>query len=266
MTTSHDIFTFEGSPLIIIAEDIPMNMTLVVSMLKKMVPSAEIVEATNGRQVVEITRKIKADLILMDIQMPEMDGLEATQLIREMETSLQVKNPVPIVALTAGVLHEQKGICLKAGMNDFLAKPVEIASMASILSACLPHLMKTTEEKSRSANQHTNPDDHFDLKGLAERTGVEEGILQPLAINAAKSLSSHVSALNEAIEMNDTNKIKQLAHTIKGVSLNLSFTRLAKIARQMELDIQNQEIAAPHLTQLFSNLKEEVRIVQEILC
>jgi PAS domain S-box-containing protein len=261
---SHDHFTFDGSPLIIIAEDVPMNMTLVVSMLRKLIPSAEIVEAINGRQVVEIAKKIKADLILMDIQMPEMDGLEATKLIREMEKSMQVKQAVPIVALTAGVLSEQRDTCLKAGMNDFLAKPVENASMTRILSAFLPHLMKTTEKKSQSANQHTNPDEHFDLKGLADRTGVEEAILQTLAKNAARSLSAHQSALNEAIVLNDADKIKQLAHTIKGVSLNLSFTRLAKMARQMELDIQNEKTVTPHLTQLFSNLQEEIRVVQKV--
>ena len=254
---------FESSPLIVVAEDVDLNMVLIVSILKQLVPEAEIVEATNGRQVLEIVEKIRPDLILMDIQMPVMDGLEATQRIRELEASIDAKVPVPIVALTAGVLSEQKNKCFAAGMNEFLAKPVEKAFLHRILS-----LFLQSKEGDLIVNDHDveaiSSTDHFDLEGLIARTGVDENTLSNLARNAAGGLNNHLSSLNEAIGLGNLEEIKQAAHTIKGVSLNLSFTKLATMARQMELEVQSQKMVTDELKELYSAVCKEADIIQRI--
>ncbi|MBN2873518.1 MAG: response regulator, partial [Spirochaetales bacterium] len=108
---------------ILIAEDVPMNMLLVKSMAKRLLPGAEILEAVTGLEAVQMALQHPVDLILMDVQMPEMDGLEATREIRTREE--RTGRRVPIVALTAGALDEERGKCKAAGMDFFLTKPLK---------------------------------------------------------------------------------------------------------------------------------------------
>lgn len=106
---------------ILIAEDVKMNLLLVKSMVKKELPNANIIEVTNGKQAIEVVKSQKIDLVLMDVQMPELDGIKATETIR----SLEKETHIPILALTAGALKEEKERALACGMDDFLTKPIE---------------------------------------------------------------------------------------------------------------------------------------------
>ncbi len=113
------------SASILLVEDNPVNQKMAAIMLKKGGYSVD--TADNGLQVLEMFQKtpMKYDLIFMDISMPEMDGLEATRQIREMEAGMEAAGRVPIVALTANVLTEFEGKCIEAGMDDFLTKPIK---------------------------------------------------------------------------------------------------------------------------------------------
>lgn len=108
---------------ILIAEDNLMNMMVISRMLNNILPNAQLIEAENGEEVLELLKTIIPDLILMDVQMPLMDGIDATKYIRS-NTTHPAAN-VPIVALTAGVSREERENCYKAGMNYFLSKPIE---------------------------------------------------------------------------------------------------------------------------------------------
>jgi len=112
---------------VLVAEDVATNMMLIKILLKKAIPGAEILEAHNGVEAVELAKARHVDLILMDVQMPELDGLAATQLIRQAEQGTQ--RHVPIIALTAGALQEERERCLASGMDDFLTKPVQPAAL-----------------------------------------------------------------------------------------------------------------------------------------
>ncbi|HAJ37596.1 MAG TPA: histidine kinase [Chloroflexi bacterium] len=118
----------EELPLtVLVAEDVATNMMLIKILLKKAIPGVEILEAHNGVEAVQLAKEHPVDLILMDVQMPEMDGLAATQLIRQAEQG--TSRHVPIIALTAGALHEERERCLASGMDDFLTKPVQPAAL-----------------------------------------------------------------------------------------------------------------------------------------
>lgn len=105
---------------ILIVEDNKVNMLFARTIFKSVFPNGRILEAENGKLAVEVFRKDKPDIIFMDMQMPEMNGLEATLAIREMENG---KSRVPIIALTAGTVKGEKEKCIEAGMDDYITKP-----------------------------------------------------------------------------------------------------------------------------------------------
>ncbi|MEI8049577.1 MAG: PAS domain S-box protein [Bacteroidota bacterium] len=131
-------YEFNEPVSILIAEDNDFNMLLIKAIVEKTIPSAEIIEAKNGKEAVVLWLIENPDLILMDMQMPVMSGIEATLKIREHE----IKNGehVPIIALTAGALLEEKEKCLRAGMDDFLTKPIEPEKLIKVMIGKLREL------------------------------------------------------------------------------------------------------------------------------
>jgi len=128
------------NPIILVAEDVLMNMMLVKGLLKRLLSGAKIIEAENGQIAVKTALSQKVDLVLMDVQMPLMDGIEATKQIREWERLNGKKTCLPIVALTAGALKEEQQKAIDCGMDEFLTKPIEPEK----LKACLTkYLYKT---------------------------------------------------------------------------------------------------------------------------
>jgi CheY-like chemotaxis protein len=119
---------------VLLAEDSLVNQKLAAALVMKM--GHEVVFATNGREALTAWESQAFDLILMDVQMPEMDGLEATRTIREREQ--QTGAHVPIIAVTAHVLPENREKCLAAGMDDYLGKPVSAKSLAAVIEAIVP--------------------------------------------------------------------------------------------------------------------------------
>ncbi|XDD47151.1 PAS domain-containing protein [Leptospira sp. WS39.C2] len=111
---------------VMIVEDNPVNMMLTKTIVSKILQSAIIIEANNGLEAVEHFKKTEPDIILMDIQMPEMNGYDATREIRK----LKIGQKVPIIALTAGTLSDEENRCLESGMNDYISKPVVLNTIA----------------------------------------------------------------------------------------------------------------------------------------
>lgn len=113
---------------ILVAEDEPVNMLLISEVLGKM--GFHVIKASNGKQVLDLLTDHHPAIILMDVNMPEMDGLETTQIIRNLP---QPKRNIPIVALTAGAMSEDKERCLGAGMNSFISKPFRLEEIEGVL-------------------------------------------------------------------------------------------------------------------------------------
>jgi CheY-like chemotaxis protein len=115
---------------ILLAEDNPVNQKVALRVLKHLGYQADVVN--NGREAIEAIATKSYDLILMDIQMPEMNGLEATEYIRDREKISQLP-PIAIVAITANASHDDQFICSAAGMNDYISKPIQIDKLKDIL-------------------------------------------------------------------------------------------------------------------------------------
>jgi CheY-like chemotaxis protein len=128
---SNSSSSFVHTPLsILLAEDNLVNQKVALRVLKHLGYEADVVG--NGQEVIKAIANKSYDLILMDIQMPEMDGIEATQYIRNQELESQM-SPIAIVAITANATHDDQYVCRKAGMNDYISKPIQIDKLRSVL-------------------------------------------------------------------------------------------------------------------------------------
>jgi CheY-like chemotaxis protein len=118
---------------ILIAEDNPINMLLASTIIRKIAPAAQIIEAKNGKEAVESSRQQLPDIVFMDIQMPIINGYEATKLIREISPHIHI----PIIALTAGNVKGEREKCIAAGMDDFVTKPFIENSLVAVFEKWL---------------------------------------------------------------------------------------------------------------------------------
>ncbi len=120
---------------ILLAEDNIVNQRVAMQMLRKM--GHDVVLAGNGREAFEATQHERFDLVLMDVQMPDMDGFEATAAIRQFEAKLRhakiSRRPLPVVAMTAHAMSGDRALCLSAGMDDYITKPVDAGALADLI-------------------------------------------------------------------------------------------------------------------------------------
>ncbi|RRA97986.1 response regulator [Larkinella rosea] len=183
---------------VLIVEDNFINQTFLSTLLRKYgVPS---VVVSNGLEAINFLKSQRVDLILMDIQMPVMDGLTATQQIRQ-----QLQLTVPVVAVTSNPEFDARPRCREAGMDDFLSKPIQKKQLEAILERFLP----SKEEKPPVVNQDY----------LRDITGGDAGLLTELITLFKTDLSANRQALFAAIETNKRDEFDHLAHRFRS-SLN----------------------------------------------
>lgn len=130
MNTSGDRPSNPSSLAILLAEDNPVNQKVAIRMLKLLGYQADVVN--NGQEVIKAIAEKVYDLILMDMQMPVMDGIEATRYIRNQETELK-SLPIAIIAMTANSSEDDQILCRASGMNDYISKPIQIEKLKNIL-------------------------------------------------------------------------------------------------------------------------------------
>lgn len=223
---------FNNDVTIMIVEDMSMNMFLIKTFVQKLLPKVKIVEANNGMQACELYMKEfkNLDIILMDVQMPIMDGIEATRQIRAFETENNL-NKIPIIALTAGALSSEKDKALDAGMDDFLTKPIQNEKLTEIFQKYLSNKNKTTEDL------------FYDKNDMIKRYGDNQQVFKKVISLILNDMPGRLSLLKEGIENKDYNSIKFLAHQIKGSSANLSLKKLHTISHKIEiLAFENKNI------------------------
>ncbi|MBK9498243.1 MAG: response regulator [Leptospiraceae bacterium] len=243
---------------VLIAEDNEVNTLLTTILIKRYLPSAKIIEAVNGKQVVEKFISEKPSLILMDIQMPEMNGYEATREIRKFEE----KSSTPIIALSAGTSQESLKECLESGMNDFISKPILPADFEVILTKWLPKI-QLQEVKLDTKLENQNSIEHFNKEKLKARLGVENNeILDQILLLAKKNLPESLHELKTAINSQSFEAVKKIAHKIKGSALSLSFENLGAIALNME---KLSSFDLPKINRLQTEMEEELNYLFSII-
>ncbi len=237
---------------VLIAEDNEINLFLAKTLINKIIPQAQVIETRNGKEAVNQYVKEKPDLILMDIQMPLMNGLEATKQIRQLEREVHI----PIIALTAGNMMGEKEKCIDAGMDDFMTKPIVKDDLSDMFSKWLGINEDQVPKGKESKVQH------LDKEWLNGYTS-EDGEFKEDFLNLVKEgLDQSITSLKEEVKRKDLTAIKASGHKLKGTSLTAGFTELSKLAMAFEL---LESFDEDYLNDLLMSTIAEIEIILELL-
>ncbi len=223
---------------VLVAEDNPVNQIVAETMLSKLGVETEL--ATNGQQAVELATLHRYDLILMDCQMPILDGMQATAMIRRQLQ--QSGKEIPIIAVTANATDNDRQRCLNAGMNDFLSKPYSIDQLRHIVQRWLPKekadritLLETSETRSEPIIDEIPV---LNLKRLEQIRGMnstgERKLLRRILNAFVKSADQYMLQLEKVIEEEDPATVYRIAHSLKSSSANIGAESLSMLFKQLE--------------------------------
>jgi len=229
-------FAENFKPVILVAEDVFLNMILVTTIIKQMIPNVILLEAKNGDEAFDLAVSRDLDLILMDVQMPEMSGIESTIKIRNHEIGNE--KHIPIIALTAGAIKGEKEKCLEAGMDDFITKPIDQSALHKILEKHLTAFYQKTDFMAAEKIQK-NANSHFDEIMLLENIGYDRSLFKELLVEVPNQFSHDIASLEKAVAERNFEHIRLAAHSIKGASLGICFIRMAELAKEIELSATN---------------------------
>ena len=208
--------------LILLVEDNMVNQKIAMRQLQKLGYRADAV--ANGRQAVEALERIPYDIVLMDCQMPVMDGYEATAEIRRREG--QASHTI-IVAMTANALQGDREKCIAAGMDDYIPKPVKSEDLVKILDRVVAG--STTKESFHRVEEEDLPP--VDMDRLHEVMGEE--LVEILDIYLRQT-SENLQKLVAAIEAGDANEVELIAHNCAGTSANCGIVAVLPALRELE--------------------------------
>ena len=213
---------------ILLAEDTPLNQRLVSKVIHKWGYELEI--ANNGKEAIDMQMRNQYDLILMDIQMPEVDGYTATKVIRNLH--LEDKKNIPIIALTAHASKEEAERCLGIGMNAYVTKPFNTEFLRNmILQLTSNHDIINHEP---SIHTHIDAKELYDLTYLKEHAAGDIAFLQEMITEFLNETPIQMTALNDDIERKDYEKIKITSHSMKGLFLTLGMNKAARLLKEIE--------------------------------
>ncbi len=218
---------------ILLAEDNTVNQKVAQSMLKKLGLNVDIVG--NGEEAVKALEMIDYDLVLMDVQMPEMDGVEATRLIRDKGSSVLNRNVV-IIAMTAHVMKDDKDHFIESGMDDYISKPVSLKTLVELLDKWNTIITSRVSKKDLESEMVEIPIKTliFDKEALLERTMEDIELARELISIFLEETQDYLNQLRMYVEERDYTNLSSHAHKIKGASSNIGGMVLSSLASNME--------------------------------
>jgi len=240
---------------ILVAEDNPTNQLVAMKMLQKLGFMADAVE--NGDQALTALAGRHYDLVLMDVQMPVMDGLETTRAIRAPDSKV-LNRHMPIIAMTAHAMKGDEDDCLAAGMDGYLAKPVQLDALREKIDRQLLGL--GSDQRNVEDLSHRPSTEVLDLEGLLGRLGRDRDLADEVIRVFLQDAPIKISGMVKAVDQGDPATAKRLAHTLKGASSNVGADALHRIARAAEEAAAGGDL--DEVSRLLGPLQEEMVRVQ----
>ncbi len=243
---------------ILLAEDNLANQKLAVGVLSRQGHSVTVAES--GRAVLRAWESQPFDVILMDVQMPEMDGLEASRAIRQLEQRTGAH--IPIVAMTAHAMSGDRERCIAAGMDEYLSKPIRARQIAEKLSSIFPRSTETREpsdvSQSRSASASL-----VDWDQALEGIEGDRRLLADVIKTFLETLPESIAAIDTSIRDQQAVALERHAHSLKGELMALGATSTSKVALRLEMLAREKQLAATG--QVFLELRQQLTDLQEPL-
>ncbi|MGH7171570.1 MAG: response regulator [Gemmataceae bacterium] len=202
---------------VLLADDNPVNQMTGTTMLEKL--GHTVVVASNGREALEKIDTRPFDMVFMDVQMPEMDGMAATVEIRKSEQS--TGKHIPIVAMTAHAMKGDKEKCLQAGMDDYVSKPIRRQELADVIARVAKRFLSPDPSKPRQASEANGKEDEparriLDAEALMDEYDGDKDVLRRMVEIFDRDCKGRLAKLREAIQAGNARVVKEEAHALKG--------------------------------------------------
>ncbi len=253
-----------GDLRVLLVEDSDINQQVAIGMLGELGLRAD--RVADGAEAVRTLETSLYDVVLMDCQMPEMDGYEATARIRDPQSGVR-DHDVPIIAMTAHAMQGDRETCLEAGMNDYLAKPITIDGLAAALDRWAPKTLSgkhvATPVEHTAEGNVSNPM-VFDEEGFLGRLRNNRSLALKVVSGFIHNLPHQISELERSLDKNDTAVATRQAHTIKGAAADVGAEELRALALEMENWGRDNELEAmsrvvPELNRRFERFRTHVK-------
>lgn len=241
---------------ILIAEDNLVNKLLAKTVINRLLPNSVIVEANNGLEAVEQYKIQQPDLILMDLQMPMMNGYKATEKIRMLEKNIE--QATVIVALTAGNVKGERERCLEIGMDDFVTKPFVERDLADLFTKWLSKDQLSTKSQA----EPKQPAIHFAMANVRDFMGNDNDMVKMVLSLSIDEITKVNTNFKDQLVSPDLKKINALGHKLFGTASGIGLLILADLAREIEYV---EEIDEQHIKRLQEALAEEIELVTELI-
>lgn len=216
---------------VLIVEDNVINQKVVVKMLERMKITPAM--AMNGKEAVRMFLEKRYDLIFMDVQMPEMDGLEATKAIRSIESKEKTGSHSIIIALTANAMQGDRERCLQSGMDDYLAKPIKQIDLETVIEKWQPDLpigsLESFQQNGIAPQNIIDPERIQQIQEIGD-----DSLLKELLSLYLQDLDQFASIITAAIQAENFQQIYESAHKLKGSSANLGISSIREACISME--------------------------------
>lgn len=244
---------------VLLAEDNPINQKLAVLLLQKAGYSVDVAE--NGKLALELVKKEQYCLVLMDVQMPEMDGYEATRVIREWEGD---KHHIPIIAMTASAMKGDRELCLNAGMDDYVSKPLD----QKLLFEAMKKWSEPTNEPLN--DKDTQPQISAPIVPVLIKNGneipinfaeafsrfrIDKESYTDIYLSFNKGLPEKIKIMRNALDEGNTQEFFRQVHSLKGVAANLCTGPITRLVQELEQMGMRDE--TENLTSVLSQLEYE---------
>jgi PAS domain S-box-containing protein len=264
----------ERMPLrILVAEDNVVNQQLALLLLKKLGYRADV--TADGRETLQALEREPYDVVLMDVQMPTMDGLEATRSIRQRWP--EGRRP-HVIAATANAMQEEREACLAAGMDDYLSKPIRMKDLAAALRRCRPRVAPRPPAGAREAGVGAQaPPEHEPsgqprsagvlnppaLERLMQTIGDDRGLLAALVDTFLNDVPRLIDGARQGLQQGRADEVRRAAHTLKSNGATFGATRLSELSRELEALARSETLEGT--TDLLARIEGEFESVKTAL-
>ncbi|MBD2594749.1 PAS domain S-box protein [Nostoc spongiaeforme FACHB-130] len=257
---------------ILVAEDSLVNQKVAILMLQKIGYQADVV--ADGREVIQALQRQPYDVVLMDIHMPEMDGLETSKIISQ-QWAASIR-PY-IIAITANAMRGDREACLAAGMNDYISKPIQMAELVKALSKCQPgalikapprQIQNFSPRLPKTPNLAISAIDHKVLQSLRQMLAGDQAALQELLHCYFSEAPKLIQEIQASVVAEDAETLWKTAHKLKSSSASVGATHLSQLCKQLEAKGRSHDFSGcadilSQLQQEYEQVKTELQVELE---